>query len=199
MTWGPFREAFREGLYGKPAAHAPDPSSANAFKSAGDAARELAKCRALLKEHEAKIADLERHSGELEVSKAEVERKLSDAEAEIVRLSATSPPSKPAMSAHQRDMQDVLAFKGVRAAVFLALHKAELARAEQGVLDGIETSAEFSDLRGIFSTDGVKAAILHELHPDHHPGITEVERRQRSDAIVKFRSIYARLKGARQG
>jgi hypothetical protein len=58
-------------------------------------------------------------------------------------------------------------------------------------------AAENNEMKAVLAFPGVRAALLHALHSDHHAGASESERRIRDETFIKLTAVYERM-GARQ-
>jgi hypothetical protein len=54
---------------------------------------------------------------------------------------------------------------------------------------------QMEEVRDVLIFPGVRAALLHALHSDHHAGSGLAEIRQRDDVMVKLTAIYQRIGG----
>jgi hypothetical protein len=58
-------------------------------------------------------------------------------------------------------------------------------------------AAENNEMKAVLAFPGVRPALLHALHSDHHAGASESERRIRDETFIKLTAIYQRI-GAKQ-
>lgn len=54
-------------------------------------------------------------------------------------------------------------------------------------------TAELAEARAVLTFPGVRAALLHTLHSDHHANAEAAERRARDEIIGKLTTIYQRI------
>ena len=56
-----------------------------------------------------------------------------------------------------------------------------------------QLAAENRDMKALLAFPGVRAALLHALHPDHHADVAARERSARDDAVGKLMTVYKRI------
>ena len=58
-------------------------------------------------------------------------------------------------------------------------------------------TAENNEMKAVLAFPGVRPALLHALHSDHHAGASESERRSRDETFIKLTAIYERIAAGR--
>jgi hypothetical protein len=66
-------------------------------------------------------------------------------------------------------------------------------RRNADVADPEQLAAENRDMKALLAFHGVRAALLHALHPDHHADAPAGERNARTDAVAKLVAVYQRI------